>query len=256
MKKYIVSFLIASIFLAGMPIMSQRAYASEMSVRDFIKILIIIGVIPPEKISAVNTYLDSLDKVTPSIDNNTSVNKPNPTPTCYLKTNKSSYKLGDTIYFTWKSSNASYANFLQDNSGKDHLSLPGDKLEANGSQEVVASVVGSPTVTLSVSGVNGASTCNRTIEIIDSPSCTITTDRDSYNYGEEIVLSWNSKNATYATFWQDDSGKDHLSLPGDKLDTSGSQTITANVVGNPFVKLLVHNYNNSGSCSVTIPVNQ
>ena len=69
------------------------------------------------------------------------------------------------------------------------------------------------------------------------------------------MFSWTSQNATYATFWQDNSGKDHLTLPGDKNGTSGSVNVTANVTGNPSATLLIYNYYGNSSCSVTIPVN-
>jgi hypothetical protein len=62
MKKYIVSIVIASIFLIGAPFVVQKSLAAEMSIRDFINLLVIIGVIPQEKMSAVNSYLATLDK--------------------------------------------------------------------------------------------------------------------------------------------------------------------------------------------------
>jgi hypothetical protein len=67
MKKYIVSFLVASIFLAGAPFAVKQASASDLSIRDFVNLLIIIGVIPADKVPAVNAYLATLDKTTPPI---------------------------------------------------------------------------------------------------------------------------------------------------------------------------------------------
>jgi hypothetical protein len=64
MKKYIVSFLVASIFLAGAPFAVKQASASDLSIRDFVNLLIIIGVIPADKIPAVNAYLATLDNTT------------------------------------------------------------------------------------------------------------------------------------------------------------------------------------------------
>lgn len=61
MKKYIVSILVASLFLIGTPFVAQKAFAAEMSIRDFISLLVIIGVIPQDKIPAVNAYLATLD---------------------------------------------------------------------------------------------------------------------------------------------------------------------------------------------------
>ena len=86
------------------------------------------------------------------------------------------------------------------------------------------------------------------------PSCTLATDKSSYQYGDTINLSWSSKNATYASFQQDTSGKDALWVPGDKLWTSGTQPIKATVTGNPVVTMLIYNYTGKDSCSITIPI--
>ncbi len=87
-----------------------------------------------------------------------------------------------------------------------------------------------------------------------APSCTLKTDKSSYKLGDTIVFSWTSKNATFTNFQQNSSGKDTLLLPGDKLDVKGSQTVTASVLGNPVVTLLVHNYDSTNSCSATVAV--
>lgn len=62
MKKYIISILVASVFLIGVPFVVPKASASDLSIRDFINLLIAIGVIAPDKISAVNAFLATLDK--------------------------------------------------------------------------------------------------------------------------------------------------------------------------------------------------
>ncbi len=109
---------------------------------------------------------------------------------------------------------------------------------------------------INVYDVNNYLLTSKPLEIISlAPTCSITSDKTSYTLDDTIVFSWTSQNATYATFWQDDSGKDHLNLPGDKLNISGSQSVTANVIGNPSAKLLIYNANNNNSCSITIPVN-
>lgn len=87
------------------------------------------------------------------------------------------------------------------------------------------------------------------------PSCTLSSDKNSYLLDDEVTLSWTSQNATYATWQQDTSGRDYLNLPGDKLETRGSMTIKANVVGNPVITLLVKGYSGSASsCSKTISI--
>ena len=67
MKKYIVSFLVASVFLLGAPFAIQQVSASDMSIKDFINLLVTIGVITPDKMPAVNTFLASLDNKAPTI---------------------------------------------------------------------------------------------------------------------------------------------------------------------------------------------
>lgn len=104
-------------------------------------------------------------------------------------------------------------------------------------------------------GKDGPS-AERTVSVaVATPSCSLTTNKSSYNLGESIILSWTSQNATYTTFKPDTSGKDNLYVSGDKNDTSGSYTTTANVSGNPSVTMLVYNHYGSNSCSITVPVN-
>lgn len=61
MKKYIISVLFALLFLVGAPFAINQARAADMSMRDFINLLITIGVITPDKMPAVNAYLATLD---------------------------------------------------------------------------------------------------------------------------------------------------------------------------------------------------
>ncbi len=63
MKKYIVSILITSMFLIGTPFIVPKASASDISIRDFIQLLVFIGVIGPEKIPAVNVYLSIMNGI-------------------------------------------------------------------------------------------------------------------------------------------------------------------------------------------------
>ncbi len=61
MKKYIISILVASVFLMGAPFAINSVSAQNLSIRDFINLLVAIGVITPEKMPAVNAYLATLD---------------------------------------------------------------------------------------------------------------------------------------------------------------------------------------------------
>jgi peptidoglycan hydrolase-like protein with peptidoglycan-binding domain len=95
-------------------------------------------------------------------------------PTCTLTTDKQSYTLGETIVFSWRSTNATYAAWQPDTSGKDSLNLPGDKLEANGSGHIVATVIGNPSATLNVYGrTNAGGSCTATVNVRQAASATI-----------------------------------------------------------------------------------
>ncbi len=61
MKKYTIIILIAFLFLIGVSFTVNQASASGMSIKDFINLLITIGVITPDKLPAVNTFLASLN---------------------------------------------------------------------------------------------------------------------------------------------------------------------------------------------------
>lgn len=90
-----------------------------------------------------------------------------PAPTCSLGTDKSTYKYGEKIKLSWKSSNATYTFWNRDLTGKEELYLPGDKLTTNGSYETTASVIGSPTITLMVVNQNGdKSSCSKTVDVV------------------------------------------------------------------------------------------
>ncbi|MBI4128130.1 MAG: peptidoglycan-binding protein, partial [Parcubacteria group bacterium] len=87
-------------------------------------------------------------------------------PSCSIYSDKESYSYGEMITFKWTSTNANYAVFVPDTSGKDNLPVPGDKLAANGSQPISASVLGNPYVTLKVVGADGQSaTCSKTVSV-------------------------------------------------------------------------------------------
>ncbi len=86
------------------------------------------------------------------------------------------------------------------------------------------------------------------------PSCTITSDKNSYVHGDKITFFYSSRNATYAAWLKDASGKDNLYVPGDKLLANGIYSVTANVVGNPSVTLGVYSATGSASCTKVVPV--
>src|SRR3989344_4913992 len=90
---------------------------------------------------------------------------------CAILPSKSTYTLGETIVFNWTSTNATYAGFVIDTSGKDYLKVPTDKLPASGSQQVTANVLGNPSVTLAVYGKNNTTArCIATVNVTDTSS--------------------------------------------------------------------------------------
>jgi hypothetical protein len=86
------------------------------------------------------------------------------------------------------------------------------------------------------------------------PTCAITTDKTSYSYGDSMLVTWSSQNATYATWVPDTSGKDNIQVSTDKLPANGSQTFTASVTGNPYLTMSVNGSGGTATCSKVIPV--
>ncbi|MBX9765159.1 hypothetical protein K2X83_00790, partial [Patescibacteria group bacterium] len=85
-------------------------------------------------------------------------------------------------------------------------------------------------------------------------SCSLAANKSSYILGEQVTVRWTSTGANYAT-WIRDTEKDNFFLGGDKLDTAGSATFTANVLGNPYLVMKVFNASgNTNTCSLIIPV--
>ena len=68
MKKYIISLSVALVMFTGSLFVINQVQATEMTVTDFINLLIKIGVIAPDKVPAANAYLATLvDGVTKPI---------------------------------------------------------------------------------------------------------------------------------------------------------------------------------------------
>ena len=161
----------------------------------------------------------------------------NTAPTCTLASDKSSYNLGDTITFSWTSQNATYANWLQDTSGKDHLNLPGDKLSASGSQPVTANVIGNPSATLSINGYGGSATCSKTINVVgpvSTPTNNATIDQGTLKVmpntafrltGNTSVLSGS---LTVVIIGQNYTGATDWNTIGNLLKGGSSYTVVGN----------------------------
>ncbi len=165
-----------------------------------------------------------------------------PAPTCEILSDKSSYKYGDKIIFTYKSSGATYAAWIKDTSGKDNLYVPGDKLETNGIYTVTANVVGNPSVTLGVYSPTGSSRCVKTVEVqenvVSSPLGTyvgymngnvfITTN----NISKEEALqncktnAANNSNSSVRCTWKASGGTEEEIYKQDSTSTTTSSPVT------------------------------
>ncbi len=71
------------------------------------------------------------------------------------------------------------------------------------------------------------------------PRCTVETDKTSYSFGEDVKISWSSKNASSIKFVLPTDGKETLNFSSDKLTTSGSITLPASILGNPTITVRV-----------------
>jgi peptidoglycan hydrolase-like protein with peptidoglycan-binding domain len=142
------------------------------------------------------------DQVIASAQTTIRITQASSIPTCTITTDKASYQLNDTINLSWTSSRASFAQFMPDTSGKDNLQVPGDKLPAQGTQQIRATVYGNPYVTMKVVGPEGQSAlCQKTIPVTYTNSGPLTVQasladpkglgRESFPFGEQLVIKWN-----------------------------------------------------------------
>ena len=108
MKKYIVSILVASVFLIGTPFLAPKASAADLNIRDFINLLVAIGVIPPDRMPAVNAFLATLDNTaTPITPIVTPVTPPTTKSliTILSPNGGERYDIGSPVPIRWSASN-------------------------------------------------------------------------------------------------------------------------------------------------------
>jgi hypothetical protein len=90
-----------------------------------------------------------------------------------------------------------------------------------------------------------------------APTCSITLDKNAYNFGDGIRAYYTTTGATYATWVPDRSGKDNIVVSEDKLNPSGYTNFSANVIGNPSLTLRAYSSNGAtATCSKTFNVSQ
>ncbi|MBI2612245.1 peptidoglycan-binding protein [Candidatus Kaiserbacteria bacterium] len=88
---------------------------------------------------------------------------------CSLTADKASYKFGETITFSWKSQNATRAEWIDD-TDKDNIPLPIGIPGLSGSTIVSANVLGNPYLVLRVYGPSGTATCTKSVPVNENAS--------------------------------------------------------------------------------------
>jgi len=116
-----------------------------------------------------------------------------PTPSCAISANPNSLQHGGSSTLTWSSNNATSASI---NQGIGGVALAGSN--------VVSNLTSTKTYTMTVTGPGGTANCQTTITVQQqqAPSCTLTTNLSTIQYGGSFTLSWSSSNATSASLNQ------------------------------------------------------
>ncbi len=93
-----------------------------------------------------------------------------------------------------------------------------------------------------------------TTPVATTPSCMLSTDKETYYFNDQTVISWTSTNADYVTFTQSTaSGVLQLPVLG-TYTAKGSITVHANVSGTPVITLKATGASGVGVCTKTITV--
>ncbi len=142
-------------------------------------------------------------------------------PSCTISADPSSVQYGGSSTLTWNSTNATSASI---NQGIGSVAI-------NGSN-VVSSLLTTRTYTMTVSGPGGTANCQTAITVQQQqpPSCALTSNLSSVQYGGDITLSWNSSNATSASI---DQGIGSVGVNGTRIvyDIYASTIYTLTVTG-------------------------
>jgi len=123
----------------------------------------------------------------------TTVTVKTPAPSCAISANPNSVQHGGSSTLTWSSNNATSATI---NQGIGGVALAGSS--------VVSNLTSTKTYTMTVTGPGGTANCQTTITVQQQqlPSCTLTTNLSTIQYGGSFTLSWSSSNATSASINQ------------------------------------------------------
>lgn len=208
-----------------------------------------------------NTTTGSTGRTSTSTPANTNTTRPpQGTLGCSITSSTPTVPFDAAFTLTWSSQYASSAE-LTPTFGK--VSTSGSRIvhirNSNGQTTtvtftlVVSNGVSSARCTTSVTAsANGLPVNTSTTN--EPPSCNIFMDRRSYRVGDTVGLTWRSYNATYATWLSSGSGIGDFRMGGERQDTSGSTSITANTAGSLVVVMRVVGPGGSSTCSKVIPV--
>ena len=95
-------------FLIGAPFITPKASAADLNIRDFVNLLVAIGVISPDKMPAVNAFLATLDSSVSTGSSGVVNNSNQPSITILSPNGGESYKNdGSPITVNWQTNNIS-----------------------------------------------------------------------------------------------------------------------------------------------------
>lgn len=86
-----------------------------------------------------------------------------------------------------------------------------------------------------------------------APTCTLTTDREEYAFGNKLYIYWSTTNADYVSFVQPRSSDLYVPVAG-SYGPKGQLELTINVSGTPKITLVAYNKTASTTCERTIRV--
>ena len=89
-----------------------------------------------------------------------------PLPTCTILVDKAAYRVGDLIVARWTTTNATSAAWGKAPQGQTTFTLPTSALTLTGGQGIVASLIGTVPLTMSVTGQGGTNTCTVPVIVV------------------------------------------------------------------------------------------
>jgi hypothetical protein len=88
------------------------------------------------------------------------------------------------------------------------------------------------------------------------PTCTITTEKELYSFGDKLRIMWTSERAVRVTFVSGRAAVAEIPLAG-TFAPQGETTVTANISGTPLITLVAYAEDGaSATCTKTITVSR